>query len=64
MVTVIGWATVESRYDGVQRYRWRTSDGQVHEAHSHVQNRLPYYHFGLRDEFGQTPPYDVTLKAK
>jgi hypothetical protein len=58
---VIGYCSLGVRWDGVEHYRWRTSDNAVHEAHSHVSNHLPYCHFGRR-EFGNPPPYDERLK--
>lgn len=60
---VIGYVGLGVRCDGVERYRYRTSDNAVHELHSHVSNHAPYYHFGRSADLIQPPPYDVRLKA-
>lgn len=60
---VIGYALVEHRYDGMELYRFRTSDNVVRERWAHPSEHAPYWHFGRKDEFGQPPPYDERLKA-
>lgn len=62
-VSVIGYCGLGVRWDGVERYRYRLSDGTVHDLHSHVSNRAPYYHFGRSPLLVQPPPYDAALKA-
>lgn len=59
---ILGYTLVETRWDGVEHYRWRVSDGSVHETWSHVTNRLPYYHFGLSDKIITPPPHDLSLR--
>lgn len=60
---VAGYVLIDNRWDGVQHYRYRTTDGRVREIHSHASNHAPYYHFGLSDDLIQTPPWDETLKS-
>lgn len=60
---VIGWASLGVRWDGVEHFRFRTSDNRVHELHQHISSHAPYYHFGRRKELTNPPPYDGRLKA-
>src|SRR3546814_889522 len=61
-IRVAHYASLGVRQDGVEHYRYRTTDGKVHEVYSHVSNRLPYWHFGWADDFTQPPAYDVGLR--
>ena len=58
---VVAYAKLGTRWDGVERYRYRLSTNEVRECHSHVSNRLPYYHFGRSDNLVQPPRYDRRL---
>src|SRR3546814_8793265 len=42
-IHVAHYASLGVRQDGVEHYRYRTTDGKVHEVYSHVSNRLPYW---------------------
>lgn len=61
---VIGYASLGVRPDGVEHYRYRLSTNDVREAHRHVSEHAPYYHFGRSHDLIQPPPYDARLKAK
>lgn len=50
------------RYDGVERYLVRYSDGSIREHHDHVSEHAPYYHFGRFDQLTQPPHYDARLQ--
>jgi hypothetical protein len=60
----IAYAIIETRWDGVEHYRIRFSDGRTEEVHAHVSSHLPYYHFGHSDELIQPPRYDQKLKDR
>lgn len=51
------------RYDGVQHYRIRMTDGRVFDRHAHVSENAPYYHFGWSDDLIQPPRYDAKLAS-
>lgn len=59
---VIGYASLGVRWDGVEHYRYRTSDNALHEEHQHVSFHAPYYHFGRSNDLVNPPPYDERLK--
>ena len=54
----LAYRVVDRRWDGVEHYRIRFSDGRVEERHAHVSFRLPYFHFGHSEELVQPPRYD------
>lgn len=58
----IGYALIDARWDGVQHYRIRYSDGRIEDSHQHVSFHAPYFHFGHSDELKQPPRYDEKLK--
>lgn len=60
---VIGWASLGVRWDHVEHFRFRTSDGEVHDVHSHISNHAPYYHFGRSEALISPPPYDAELRS-
>lgn len=60
---VLRYCSLGVRWDGVEHYRWVTSDGVEHECHQHVSYSLPFYHFGLGgDSLRNPPPYDIRLE--
>lgn len=58
----IAYATLGTRWDGVEHYRIRYSDGRIEDRHEHVSMRAPYYHFGHSDDITQPPRYDARLR--
>lgn len=60
---VTDYAVVETRWDGVEHYRYRLSTNEVREVHRHVSEHAPYYHFGRSDELTNPPRYDARLKS-
>lgn len=60
---VIGYCSLGVRWDGVEHFRFRTSDNDVHEVHRHISEHAPYYHFGRRQELSSPPRYDERLKT-
>lgn len=59
----IAYCVMETRPDGVERYRVRMSSGSIMEQYRHVSEHAPYYHFGHSDDLIQPPRYDRALKA-
>jgi hypothetical protein len=63
ILTVTGYCSLGVRWDGVVHYRYRLSDGTVHEVHRHVSEHAPYYHFGRSGALVNPPPYAPELRA-
>jgi hypothetical protein len=57
------YASLGVRWDGVEHYRIRFSDGRVEDLWRHISEHAPYWHFGFAKEFQQPPRYDERLKA-
>jgi hypothetical protein len=62
--TVVGYASLGVRWDGVERFRYRLSTGEVHELYAHISTHAPYYHFGRSDTLINPPAYDGSLKVE
>ena len=60
----IGYAVVKTRWDGVEHYRVRFSDGHIEDRYEHVSSNAPYYHFGYSEALKHPPRYDERLKAR
>jgi hypothetical protein len=58
----IAYAGLGVRWDGVEHYRVRYSDGSVSDIHRHVSEHAPYYHFGTSASLIQPPRYDEKLR--
>lgn len=56
------YASLGVRWDGVEHYRIRFSDGRVEDLHEHISFQAPYYHFGYSDSLISPPRYDEKLK--
>lgn len=54
----------ERRFDGVEHYRVRFSDGRVVDRWEHVSFHAPYYHFGYSDDLIQPPRHDLKLRGQ
>lgn len=59
----MAYCSLGVRWDGVEHFRVRFSDGRVEERHTHIGWRAPYYHFGHSRELTQPPRYDERLKT-
>ena len=59
----LAYASLGVRWDGVERYRIRMSDGRIEDLHRHVSEHAPYYHFGHSREMVQPPRFDPKLKV-
>jgi len=58
----LAYASLGVRWDGVEHFRIRFSDGRVEERYSHISFHAPYYHFGHSDELIQPPRFDPKLR--
>jgi hypothetical protein len=58
----IAWASLGVRYDGVEHFRIRMSDGRVVDRHNHISERAPYFHFGHSPQLATPLPHDLTLR--
>lgn len=59
----VAYASLGVRWDGVEHFRVRMSDGRVEDHHRHVSERAPYYHFGHSPVLALPPRVDPTLRA-
>jgi hypothetical protein len=59
----LAYASLDVRWDGVEHFRIRFSDGRIEELHRHVTEHAPYWHFGHSDELTQPPRYDAKLRG-
>ena len=50
------------RWDKVERYLIRMSDGRVVERYEHISMQAPYWHFGYSDHLQHPPRYDERLR--
>lgn len=57
----IAYRSMGVRWDNVERFLIRMSDGSIQERHHHIGEQAPYYHFGYRDALSHPPRYDETL---
>ena len=57
----VAFATISVRWDGVEHFRVRYSDGHIEDRWDHASMNAPYYHFGAK-QFGSPPEYDPKLK--
>ena len=57
----IAYKSLGVRWDKVESFRVKYSDGQVKEISAHVSEHMPYWHFGHSDTMAQPPTYDETL---
>jgi hypothetical protein len=51
------------RWDNVEHFRVRFSDGHVEDRWAHIGENAPYYHFGHSDTLIAPPTYDDRLRA-
>lgn len=58
----LAYASLGVRWDGVERFKIRFSDGRVEERHNHISEHAPYYHFGYSDDLKQPPRFDEKLR--
>ena len=61
--TPIAYCSLGVRWDGVERYRVRFSDGRIEERCEHISAHAPYYHFGYSDALISPPHYDERLRS-
>jgi hypothetical protein len=61
-VVPVAWASLGVRWDGVEHYRIRMSDGRIEDLWRHVSEHAPYWHFGHSEDFKQPPPHDASLR--
>jgi len=59
----LAYASLGVRWDGVEHFRIRFSDGRVQELHRHISEHAPYWHFAHSKELTQPPRYDAKLRA-
>ncbi len=59
----LAYCSMGVRWDGVQHYRVRFSDGRVEDRHRHISEHAPYYHFGYSDDLIDPPRYDRSLET-
>lgn len=52
----------ERRWDGMERYLVRFSDGRIESMWCHPSEHAPYFHFGHSDELIQPPRHDPKIK--
>jgi hypothetical protein len=57
----IAYASLGVRWDKVEHFRIRFSDGHIEERHAHISEHAPYWHFGHSPDLTQPPRYDATL---
>ena len=50
------------RWDNVEHFRIRFSDGHVEDRWEHVSMQSPYYHFGYSADLRHPPAHDETLR--
>jgi hypothetical protein len=60
----IAYRSLSVRWDKVEHFRIRWSDGRVTESWNHISESAPYFHFGHSDRLVQPPRYDERLLAK
>lgn len=58
----LAYRSLGVRWDSVERYLIRMSDGRVEERYAHVSFHAPYYHFGHSDELRQPPRHDPKIE--
>lgn len=58
----IAYRSLGVRWDGVEHFLIRMSNGEVKDLHSHVSNHSPYYHFGHSSDLINPPRYDANLQ--
>lgn len=59
----VAYCSLGVRWDGVEHFRVRFSDGRVEDRWNHISERAPYHHFGWSDTLVYPPRYDGALKA-
>lgn len=57
----IAYRSLGVRWDHVEHFRIRWSDGRVTELWEHIDMSGPYYHFGHSDRLVHPPRYDENL---
>lgn len=60
----IAYASLGVRWDGIEHFRIRFSDGRIAERHSHISEHAPYWHFGYAKELTQPPRHDDKLRMR
>lgn len=63
IVIPIAYRSLGVRWDGIEHFRIKMSDGSILERYNHISEHAPYYHFGWADDFISPPRYDPTLGA-
>jgi hypothetical protein len=59
----VAYASLGVRWDKIERFRIRFSDGRIEERHNHISEHAPYWHFGYSDKLTQPPRFDTKLRA-
>jgi hypothetical protein len=57
----VAFASLGVRWDGIEHFRIRFSDGHIEERSHHISYRAPYYHFGHSETLTNPPLYDAGL---
>jgi hypothetical protein len=58
----IAYKSLGVRWDNIERFLLRMSDGRVEERYCHISEDAPYWHFGYSDRLTSPPRYDESLK--
>lgn len=58
----IAYKSLGVRWDNIEQFLVRYSDGRVESRHHHISEHAPYYHFRLDVELRSPPRYDEKLK--
>lgn len=59
----ISYCSLGVRWDKVEHFRIRWSDGRVTERWAHISEHAPYFHFGFSDDLVNPPRYDEKLRT-
>ncbi len=58
----IAFRSVEVRWDNIEQFLVRFSDGRIEQRYSHISENAPYWHFGYSNILTHPPRYDEKIR--
>lgn len=59
----IAYCSMGVRWDNVEHFRVRYSDGRIEDRWDHISSNVHYYHFGHSQTLQHPPRYDEKLRS-